>query len=439
MGGKTLWLGLAGLWLLAMAVGAAFLLAPEQSSPEFSARDVKDADTSALDSMAPLETIESRRDELPTPAKDPESDTSPATADKPEDKKVVEDSTETADETPTSSRPDATIVADETATETCNSLHSVEVASGARLTLPAGEVNVDGDWTNQGTVVATGTTLVFDGVDQTISGTTTAKKIILRGGTKRIRGGTFSSSGNQNAEPGNAGLYVEAGTTLIIEEGGKWNTPNPYGFQIAGSLVIDGGEFNCRFSNGNGTDRGEDSWLPGSQLTIYKGKFVGSGDADFSGATITIHDGALEINDDIWGTGEVLNIYGGSMRNATRGGMFLMTGAVSITGGQLQVYQNSSRSLRIHAEASVYCTGGEISINGQATRSTSGGIMLGSSMTVGNLKINTSTRISSDSTEGAYLSVGGDFEIAKGQKFEAAGHQIIAIIPTGDDQGEFIP
>ncbi|MEZ5992741.1 MAG: hypothetical protein R3E76_10355 [Planctomycetota bacterium] len=439
MSAKSIWLGLAGLWVLAMAAGAVFLLVPERQAPDLPASKVETADTGASDLSSPLEAGASSDEVLPTPVEFPEPE-SETTAEEAEEGTNNDSFVKRVEDTnPVSTRPDTVVGADKAVTESGSALHTVEVAQGGRLTLPSGEVNVDGDWTNLGTVTAAGTTLVFDGADQTISGNTTAKKIILRGGTKRIRSGTLGSNGSGNAEPGDAGLYVEAGTTLIIEEGGKWNTPNPYGFQIAGSLVIDGGEFTCRFSNGNGTDRGEESWLPGSELTIYRGKFIGSGDADFSGATITIHDGALEINDDIWDTGEVLNIYGGTMRNATRGGMFFMTGAVNITGGELQVYQNSSRSLRIHAEASVYCTGGEISINGQAIRTSSGGIMLGSSATVGNLKINTSTRISSDSTEGAYLSVGGDFEIAKGQKFEAAGHQVIAIIPTGEDQGEFIP
>ena len=341
---------------------------------------------------------------------------------------------------PTSEREDAVAQPGKSASTERRQIRDLNVGANGTLTLPSGEVAIDGNLTFElgGTLNAANSTLILDGADQTITGPATAGKIVMRGGTKRIRG-TIGTNSSGNAEPGKAQLYVEAGTTLIIEAGGKWNTPNPYGFQIAGDLVIDGGEFSCRFTNGNGTDRGEDSWLPGSTLTIYSGKFVGNGDADFSGATITIHDGALEINDDIWNSGDALNIYGGLMRNTTGGGMFSLSGMVNVRDGKLQVYQNGSRSLRITKEASVYCTGGEVSINGRDATGDNSGIVLANSATVPDLVINVSTRIHKNSAPEAYLSVSGDLKIAKGQRFEAKGFNVIASFLQTDDQGEFIP
>jgi hypothetical protein len=444
MKGKSLWLALAGVWLFAGILAALFVLGPGTTSIPRTSDDLSEsADTSPGDS-APLRARLTEHDVPPAPKPEPEPDPAEKVAKGSQGKhsggRVEGETTTRRSSKPELPpvRPQVSVGAGQTKTETGAILRDINVGQQGTLKLPQGEVKVDGDLINQGKIEAAKTTLVFDGGDQSIEGNIKAGKVILRGGTKRIRKGTFSTASTGNAQPGKAQLYVEKGATLVIEEGGKWLTPNAYGFQIAGTLVIDGGEFHCRFTNGNGTDRGEESWLPGSELTIYKGKFVGNGDADFSGATITIHDGALEINDDIWSTGDALNIYGGSMRNTTGGGMFYMTGNVNITGGSVQVYQNSSRSLRVHSKASVFCSGGEISINGRASGG-GGGIVLYSSATLNNLKVNTSTQISTNSAAGAFLSIGRDFEIAKGQRFNANGYQVIAAIPSGDNQGEFVP
>lgn len=434
MNGKTLWLGLAGLWVLAALVVAALFVMPEDTSAPTKVGDVEDAPEAPPDSGDPLKQtaqLEALQPEWPEETT-PEAAKTP-TEIEPEDKSQPDKKPETKTN---DGRPDVVIGPSDTATP--RSYGDVRVVQGGTLTLPAGDVNIGGDVRIDGTLNAADSTLVFDGADQTIEGKAVAGKIILRGGTKRLKG-QFGTTNTGNADPGKAGLYVEAGTTLIIETGGKWTTPNPYGFQIAGNLVIDGGEFHCRFSNGNGTDRGEESWLSGSTLTIHSGKFVGNGDADFSGATITIHDGALEINDDIWSTGDALTIHGGSMRNTTGGGMFAMTGTVQVHGGKLQVYQNSYRSLRVGKETSVYCTGGEISINGRAATGNDGGILLYSSATLPNLVINASTRIHKDTPGTAYLSVNGDMQIAKGQKFEAHGYQVISNFVQTPDSGEFVP
>ncbi|MCA8911659.1 MAG: hypothetical protein KDB82_08130 [Planctomycetes bacterium] len=441
MKGKTFWLGMAGVWLVAGMLAALFVLGPDSGSSAKPAFTLAESADEAAPNDAPLEG-ESSDESLPeAPKPQPKSEPAEKISKTPEDESTEEAAskrTTEVKETLPPIRPEVSVGAGETKTETGSSLHGISVAQGGTLKLQQGEVSIDGDLINQGKLDAAKTTLVLDGGDQSIEGNITAGKVILRGGTKRIRKGTFGTGSSANADPGKAQLYVEKGTTLVIEEGGKWTTPNAYGFQIAGSLVIDGGEFQCRFTNGNGTDRGEESWLPGSELTIYKGKFVGNGDADFSGATITIHDGALEINDDIWSTGDALNMYGGSMRNTKGGGMFCLTGTVNISDGKLQVYQNSSRSLNVYKDTSVFCSGGEISINGNPAGG-GGGIVLYSSATLNNLKVNTSTQISTNSKAGTFLSISRDFEIAKGQRFNANGYQVIAAIPSGDNQGEFVP
>lgn len=432
MSGKTLWLGLAAMWLLAALVVAAFFVMPESASAPTKAADLSDSPDAesdkgdALEDPVHFEVLEPGPAETPA---EPAKKTTDITLEDKKPKPPAEKRTEDG-------RPNVVIGPSEGSTT--RNYGDVRVVQGGTLTLPSGEVSISGNLSNEGTINAGDSTLIFDGADQTLEGKATAGKIVLRGGTKRLKG-TFGTTNTGNADPGKAGLYVEAGTTLIVETGGKWTTPNPYGFQIAGNLVIDGGEFHCRFSNGNGTDRGEESWLDGSTLTIHAGKFVGNGDADFSGATITIHDGALEINDDIWSTGDSLTIHGGSMRNTTGGGMFAMTGTVQVHGGKLQVYQNSYRSLRVGRETSVYCTGGEISINGRAATGDSGGILLYSSATLPDLKINASTRIHKDTPETAYLSVNGDMQIAKGKRFEAHGYQVIANFVQTPESGEFVP
>jgi hypothetical protein len=433
MRAKALWAGLAITWMLAGLAIAVLVAAPDREATITKVGEVAAVESDVHRVGSPLDAPNQ-----PSAADKPACVVDDKAVPKPAADSVPEDASTEVETAPCGPSRRASVVIDPDSNAQPSSYEDVTVTAGGTLSLPNGEVNVSGDWTNHGTVYAGASTLVFDGADQTLDGTLEAKKVVLRGGTKRIRG-SFGTSGSENAEPGKASLYVEAGTTLIIEEGGKWNTPNPYGFQVAGNIVIDGGEFHCRFSNGNGTDRGEESWLPGSTLTINSGKFVGDGDADFSGASITINDGALEINDDIWSTGDTLTMLGGSMRNTTGGGMFYVTGTVSVRSGNLQVYQNSGRSLRIAKDASVYCTGGEISINGSPASGEDGGIYLGNSATLPDLVINADTKIHKDSIEGAYLSVAGTMSIAKGHSFNAAGRQVISNFTPSEETGAFIP
>lgn len=434
-----LWIGILALWMALGTVAAWLLLTPADQPATAAKPELARLDEPLPSETEPLQQPLTGLPEIPglperTAVESAEETAAPELAETPAIQPAKSERTGASDP----DRTDISVAAGESTKTELSTLGALRV--NGTLKLPAGEVAVRGDVSivQGGKLEASQSTLVFDGADQTLEGELSAKRVILRGGTKRIRAGTWGTNGSENAEPGKAGLYVEAGTTLIIEKGGKWNTPNPYGFQIAGNLVIDGGDFVCRFSNGNGTDRGEKSWLEGSTLTIYAGKFVGNGDADFSGATINIHDGALEINDDIWNSGDALNIYGGYMRNTTGGGMFSLNGAVNVRGGKLQVYQSGGRSLRIIEAASVYCSGGEISINGSPTRK-GDGILLGSNATLPDLVINTTTGIHKDSAPSAFLSVAGDLKIAKGHKFEANGFNVIASYLQTDESGEYVP
>jgi hypothetical protein len=319
-------------------------------------------------------------------------------------------------------------------------IRNITVADEGRLLLPASEVRVTGDLyvESSAEIVAHETTIVFDG-DQILEGNVKAKRVVMRGGVKRIRNRSLQTTETRPAKPGEAQMIVEAGATLIIENGGTWVTPNSHGFQVAGHLVIDGGEFGCTFTNGNGTDHGEKSWLPGSSLTVHAGKFIGRGDADFGPAVVTINGGAIEIEDDIWSTGSVFTMNGGTIRNATRGGMFLLTGTVSLHGGKMTVYQNSLRSLRIHPDAAVFSSGGVVTLNGSPASANDGGVYVGNSATLPDLVINTSTQIHKDSLENGYLSVAGDLTIAKGKVFNAKGFQVISNFVQTSKNGVFVP
>ncbi len=316
-------------------------------------------------------------------------------------------------------------------------LDDLVVERGETRHLPAGEVTVSGNLRIEGEIDASRTTLVLDGADQTLDGKLLAKRIIVRNGFKRLRG-TFGTMDRAVAAPGQAGLYVEAGTTLQIESGGRWTTPGPYGFQIAGTLLIDGGEFHCTFTNGDGTERGEDSWLSGSRLEIRTGKFVADGDADFRGASIVIHSGELLINDDLWHTGDSLLMYGGLLRNSRGGGKFTLSGNVNMSGGKMVVGHSARRGLSIYPGALVNCTGGTVIIDGRRALTGDGGIHLARGATFFDLQINTSTRIHPDSATDAYLAVSGELRIGKDEQLIANGRRVITSFVPTDDSGELV-
>jgi hypothetical protein len=314
-------------------------------------------------------------------------------------------------------------------------LDSVYVAAGGTLSLPAGEVTVRGNLTGPGSVAGgRNSTLILDG-NQEIGASLMVGTAILRGGTKRLTSKAASRNGHTHAAPGQANLIIEPGTTLIIEEGGAWDSSDAYAYQVGGTLILDGGTFQCTFANNS--QQFNDCWLPGSSLIIRRGRFVGSGDHDFSGASITILDGSLEIDDDIWHSGDRLEISGGLMRNSTGGGMFSLTGTVRMTGGRLVAYQSHNRGLFLNPETSVFCTGGDVEIRGSNATHDASGILVYNAPVFSRLVCHASTRIHNASPQGSSLTI-GELVIARGQTFEARGYPVSAPLPDPDG-GRYVP
>ncbi len=315
------------------------------------------------------------------------------------------------------------------------SYSGVHLGAGASLQLPAGEVTIRGDITGAGAITASqDSNLVLDG-DQVLEAGMQLGTAILRNGTKRLRATTSSHNRNTHAKQGQANLVIEAGATLIIEQGGSWDSKDAYAYQVGGTLVIDGGQFNCTFANQS--NEFNDCWLPGSQLVIHSGEFRGSGDHDFGGASITIFDGRLLVDDDIWNSGDNLDIRGGLMRNSTSGGMFALCGNVRMSGGKLQAFQGGDRGLRFIADSFVVCTGGEVEIAGSDTSAGKSGIVLNGAPVLNKLICTCSTRIHQDSPKTASLTM-GDLSIAVGKRFVATGFNVSAPWP-GPEGGEYVP
>ncbi len=329
-------------------------------------------------------------------------------------------------ETPSPPAPTTTLV-----------LPELTVAAGETRTLPAGRVHVSGDVVVRGTLLAGDTILVPDGDDQSLEGKLIATRIDMTRGIKRLRG-AFGTHSRKNAKPGEAGLYVRPDATLIIEAGSKWDTRAAYGFQIAGDLVIQGGEFHCRFFNGNGTDRGERSWLPGSTLTVYSGKFIAGGDADFGEAEITIHDGVVQIDDDIWRSGSVLTILGGELRNSSRGGAFVLSGRVDMRDGMINVNQSKWRGRHVLESARVHCSGGTVVIRGQPVTEEGTGIQLHADATFSTLIIETSSKISDSSAPTASLRIDWRLHILPKQTFRANGRHVETTFVSSDETRELV-
>lgn len=314
-------------------------------------------------------------------------------------------------------------------------LDSIHVGANGVLNLPAGEVTVRGNITGGGKIVGGRTsTLILEG-NQDISTTLQAGTAIIRGGTKRLTAGASSRNTATHAAPGQANLIIEAGATLIIEQGGVWDSRDAYAYQVAGTLMIDGGTFRCTFANNS--NEFNDCWLPGSSLIIRNGRFVGSGDHDFSGANISIYGGSLEVDDDIWHSGDRLEISGGMMRNSTGGGMFAIAGSLRMTGGKLQAYQSYDRGLHMGPDSMVFCTGGDVEILGSAANHEQSGIVLRNAPTIARLVCHSNTRIHAASPAGSSLTL-GELVIAKGRTFNAVGFPVSAPVPDPEG-GTYVP
>lgn len=315
-------------------------------------------------------------------------------------------------------------------------LDSVYLAEGEALKLPAGNVHVSGDWDVSGEVSGADSRLIFDGENQLIRGDTELTNAVFTGGTKRIQGRLRVGRGRPGAKPGDAHFVVEPGTTVVIEDGSRVRSDGRHGYQIGGELIIDGGTFSGSFAHGDG-ERWSESWLKGSKLTVNSGRFVGTGDHNFSGAEITMHGGAILINDDIWHGGDKLTMNGGTFRNSTRGGWFWLNGEVNLYSGVLRAYQHRTRGLGIHADANVLATNCIVDIRGRDATANHSGIRLHGTASFNSMYVRVNTIIHRESSPNAWLSVAA-MRIWNRKRFEARGrHPAVSLAPN--NRGDYVP
>jgi len=213
-------------------------------------------------------------------------------------------------------------------------------------------LTVSGNWTNSGAFNSGTSTVIYDGANQSLTGNTSFWFVRFNGtGTKTLSSGftyqTLRTTDANVSPPITADMIVGSGATLSLPTGANWITKNHFGFQIAGTLSITGGNFLCERSfNSNNPD----SWLPGSVFNISSGILhsgtTAAGDANFGDATVNLSGtGVIDIPDDIWSTG-TLNQSGGTINNSTGGGCFGLAGG-NLTGGTINAYQyNSSDGMR---------------------------------------------------------------------------------------------
>ena len=315
----------------------------------------------------------------------------------------------------------------------------VRVEQGATLTLGKGTLTLSGDLNNAGTLESNGTTLLMNGGDQNIKGGAAFWRARFSGGTKRLTAGSrLATTYNQNSDKNNPVLVIEAGCTLVVEKDSELNVSNAYGLRVEGTLIIDGGVVNCSYTHGHGVENMNATWVKGSQLIIRSGSFVAGGDASFDGASVQLQGGEIRCHDDIWGSGDSLEISGGVMSNDSSGGQFYFTGLVRMSGGRLEINQYEGRGFVVGANCDFWCSAGEIVLGGQDISDAASGIVLGKNVQLPKLTLNVNTRISTTTPEGTVLGA-NTISIAKGKKFNGQGRQVIATIETGENSGTFEP
>ncbi len=302
---------------------------------------------------------------------------------------------------------------------------NVHVLPGAQLRLPdLGTVFIEGDIRNEGTIDAVRTDVRLDGRDQVIEGVLDARRIKLSGGLKRVRGTLGTSIGRKNDDPKVPELVVGPDATLLIDgKGSRAHSSDAYGFRIEGHLIIDGGVFQCSFSNGNGKTTAR-SWPVGSRLTIYKGHFIGRGDHDFGQATIEMHDGRIDINDDLWSLGAQLTMHGGMINNASYGGMFAVLGRVDMHGGTWKVGQRGIRGLHFRESSDARFNGGKIRLGGQHVSGNKGGILVTGAVHLWDLHLDRSTQIDPRSPGGAALTIAHQLTSQKNALLRDSGYAL---------------
>lgn len=315
----------------------------------------------------------------------------------------------------------------------------LRVEQGGKLSLGKGTLTLSGDLNNAGTLESSGASLVMNGGDQSITGAAAFWRARFSGGTKRLTSGSrLTTNYNQNSDKNNPVLVVEAGCTLIIEKDSELNVANAYGLRVEGTLIIDGGKVNCSYTHGHGVENMNATWVKGSQLIIRSGSFIASGDASFDGTSVYLQGGEIRCHDDIWGSGDLLEISGGVMSNDSSGGQFYFTGQVRMSGGRLEINQYEGRGFVVSANSDFWCSAGEIVLGGRDVSNAQSGIVLGKSVQLPKLTLNVNTKVSTSTPEGTVLSA-NNISIAKGKKFSAQGRQVIATIETGENTGTFEP
>lgn len=320
------------------------------------------------------------------------------------------------------------------------SVTDLRVEEGATLSLGKGTLSVSGDFANAGTLESAGASLVMNGGNQTISGNAAFYRARFSGGTKRLTSGSkLTTTYNENSNKKNPVLVIEAGCTLIVENDSELNVPNAYGLRVEGTLLIDGGTVNCSFTHGHGVEGMNATWVKGSQLIIRSGSFLASGDSSFDNASVYLQGGEIRVDDDIWGSGDLLEVSGGVISNASGGGQFYFTGQVRMSGGRIEINQYEGRGFVVGKDCDFWCTAGEIVLGGQDVSGESSGIVLARNVQLPTLKLNVNTRISKSTPEGTVLSASGGINIAKDKKFNAQGRQVIANIESGENFGTFEP
>ncbi|MHC4841232.1 MAG: hypothetical protein ACYTDT_09805 [Planctomycetota bacterium] len=380
------------------------------------------------------ETTHTDDDEVSDPIKPKIERPDDPTAEEPTYKPVIDDTGSDVTTNPTTTDRDAsTNIIDSNkniAIKDGKVVDSVIIRDKGTLTFGVGTVSIVNDLKVSTKVNATGTTLQLTGNGE-VKGNITANKIEVTAGTRRLTAGTrIASSRTGNAKPGQEGFYVAAGATVIIEKGASVNTSAAYGFKIDGTLIIDGGTFNCSFSNGNGktTNRG---WGDNSRLEVRSGAFNGRGDASFAGASIYMTGGKIDITDDLWNTGSSLDMSGGTIENSRWGGQFTLTGNVLMTGGELLVHANRSRGLYIAKDSNVTASGGKVVLFG-------GTLKYAATAALNEVEIQGTCSINGASDKQAALYINGGMTFVKGTTFNTGSYNVL-VAGMSAQKGVYIP
>lgn len=315
---------------------------------------------------------------------------------------------------------------------------NITIETGRSLTMTNQTLNVSGNWTNYGTFNCGTGTVNFSGTNQTLTGNTGFYYLRFAGsGIKTLTGGyTYQTTRTADAPFNDIDMIVNSGVTLSIPSGAILKNNNLYGIQISGTVNINGGTVQCAATNGNGSTS-NDSWLSGSVLSMSSGILettVSPGDADFTGATLNISGGSILINDDLWGTG-TLNQSGGTIRNSTSGGAFIINGG-NLTGGIINAYQYNDINRGLVIAANTTASGSHTTNILSSTSNYTPSVNAGVSARLGNVVVGAGSTLNLGS--GASLSLAGSLTINTGITL-VANNNNISIAGSWTNNGSFTP